>query len=112
MHRPTLALLVLVPFAVTAQTSAERLRIELERLHDLDQADRIVVGNFDTGPQRDSVVAHMARQDSLNLVRVTMIIDSAGWLGSDVIGRRANQALFLVIQHADARPDVQAEYLD
>jgi len=32
---------------------------------------------------------------------VTKIIDKYGWLGSDVIGFKGNQVLFLVIQHAD-----------
>lgn len=52
----------------------------------------------------------MALYDSLNLVRVTAIIDSAGWLGADVIRQKANQALFLVIQHGDAKPEIQAQY--
>ena len=104
-------LLVLAAFAVHAQDATARLRAELEHIHTLDQADRDVVGNYARGPQRDSVVAHMRLQDSLNLARVTTILDSAGWLGADVIGRKANQALFLVIQHGDAHPEVQAEYL-
>ena len=89
-----------------------RLRAELERIHDLDQTDRHNATAYITGAQKDSVIAHMVMQDSLNLLRVMAIIDSAGWLGEDVIGRKANAALFLVIQHADARPDAQAEYLD
>lgn len=53
----------------------------------------------------------MVMQDSMNLLRVMAIIDSAGWLGEDAIGRKANAALLLV-NPADARPDLQAEYLD
>mgnify|MGYP002384382931 CR=1 FL=1 len=94
-----------------AQAPEVRLRAELERIREQDQADRHAVHDYTTGPQKDSVIAHMARQDSLDLVRVTFIIDSAGWLGEDVIGQQANQALFLVIQHADRQPDVQARYL-
>lgn len=93
-----------------AQSATERLRAELEHIHDLDQNDRHNVGGF-IGAQKDSVVAHMTLYDSLNLVRVTAIIDSAGWLGSDLIGQKANQALFLVIQHGDAKPEIQAQYL-
>ncbi len=95
---------------LNAQSGAERLPIELERIHDLDQNDRHNESGF-IGAQKDSVVAHMTLYDSLNLVRVSAIIDSAGWLGTDVIGQKANQALFLVIQHADAQPEVQAQYL-
>lgn len=95
---------------INAQSGTEGLRIELERIHDLDQNDRHNVSGF-IGAQKDSVVAHMTLYDSLNLSRVSAIIDSAGWLGADVIGQKANQALFLVIQHADAQPEVQAQYL-
>ncbi len=94
-----------------AQDATARLRAELEQIHTLDQRDRQNVSNYITGTRKDSVIAHMAMQDSLNLVRVRAILDSAGWLGEEVIGRKANQALFLVLQHADARPDIQAEYL-
>jgi len=86
--------------------------MELERIHDLDQRDRSNVHHYIPGAQKDSVIAHMIHQDSLNLVRVMAIIDSAGWIGEDLIGRKANAALFLVIQHADARPNVQADYLE
>jgi hypothetical protein len=109
------SLFVLVLLAVTsasvAQDATARLSAELERIHELDQHDRLNVHDYTTGPQKDSVLAHMALQDSLDLVRIRAIIDSAGWLGSEEIGHTANQALFLVIQHADAKPEIQAEYL-
>ncbi|MBK9148400.1 MAG: hypothetical protein IPM12_11375 [Flavobacteriales bacterium] len=109
--RPLLLITTLIASAsANAQSGAEGLRIQLERIHDLDQNDRHNVGGF-LGAQKDSVVAHMILHDSLNLIRVTAIIDSAGWLGADVIGQKANQALFLVIQHADAKPEIQAQYL-
>lgn len=107
-----LAITLLSAAHAAAQDPIEQLRVELEHIHTLDQADRQAVGNYVHGPERDSVVAHMARQDSLNLVRVSAILDSAGWLGPDVLGKKANQALFLVIQHADARPEIQARYLE
>ena len=59
----------------------------------------------------DSVIAHMTLQDSLDLARVSAIIDSAGWLGAEEIGHKANQALFLVIQHADRWPKEQESFL-
>lgn len=106
---------VILVFGPGTRASAQDLhlplRAELELIHDLDQRDRQNVHGYIPGAQQDSVIAHMAMQDSLNLVRVTAIIDSLGWLGMDEIGTRANQALFLVIQHADAQPNVQAAYL-
>lgn len=47
--------------------------------------------------------------DSINLIKVTNILDKHGWLGSDVVGRQGSSALFLVIQHSDL--EVQKKYL-
>lgn len=94
-----------------AQDPYAHLRTELEQIHDLDQGPRRAVHGF-VGAQKDSVIAVLIRNDSLNLLRVTAIIDSAGWLGPEEVGGKASQTLFLVIQHADAKPEVQAEYLE
>lgn len=96
----------------SAQLANDRLRAELEAMRESDQRDRANVQHYLPGAQRDSVIAHMTQQDAINLARVTAIIDSAGWLGEEVVGRVGNQALFLILQHADARPDVQAHYLE
>ncbi len=47
--------------------------------------------------------------DSVNLIKVTAIIDKYGWVGPDVVGNRGSSAIFLVIQHSDI--DVQDKYL-
>jgi hypothetical protein len=39
--------------------------------------------------------------DSLNLKKVTEILDHYGWLGSDEIGYKGNRALFFIIQHSN-----------
>lgn len=49
------------------------------------------------------------KKDSINLVKVRAILDTYGWLGSEVIGSTGNTALFLVIQHGDLQ--VQEKYL-
>lgn len=51
----------------------------------------------------------MKEQDSINLVKVQKVLEEYGWLGWDLIGRNANAALFLVIQHADL--ETQERYL-
>ena len=104
-------LLFVTALGSTAQEPNARLRAELERIHDLDQRDRLNANNYGTGAQKDSVIAHMVLQDSLDLVRITAIIDSAGWLGPEEVGAQGSQALFLVLQHADAKPHTQEEYL-
>lgn len=47
--------------------------------------------------------------DSINQKYVMDILDEHGWLGPAVVGNKGNQALFLVIQHAEI--DVQEKYL-
>ncbi|WP_449400681.1 DUF6624 domain-containing protein [Chryseobacterium wanjuense] len=48
--------------------------------------------------------------DAKNLLIVTKIIDSAGWLGEDKIGKDANLALFAIIQHANSL-EIMEKYL-
>jgi hypothetical protein len=48
-------------------------------------------------------------KDSINLVKVTAILDKYGWLGADEVGSQGNQTIFLVIQHADIT--TQKKYL-
>jgi hypothetical protein len=47
--------------------------------------------------------------DSTNLIRVSGILDTYGWLGPDEVGGEGANALFLVIQHADLT--TQKKYL-
>ena len=49
------------------------------------------------------------KQDSINLIKVENIIEEHGWLSTEEVGRNANSALFLVIQHADM--ETQVKYL-
>jgi hypothetical protein len=51
----------------------------------------------------------MRIKDSINLIKVSAIIDKNGWLGSEDIGDDANSTLFIVIQHADLK--TQEKYL-
>lgn len=59
--------------------------------------------------QMISLQKEMTKQDHANLKYVSKILDRYGWISSDVIGFKANQVLFLVIQHSD--PAVQEKYL-
>lgn len=49
------------------------------------------------------------KQDSINLVKVTAVLDKYGWLGPDVVGSNGASALFLVIQHSNQK--TQEKYL-
>lgn len=59
--------------------------------------------------QVESLGKIMTLKDSINLVKVTEILDKYGWVGSDKVGGQANQTLFLVIQHSDLK--TQQKYL-
>lgn len=51
----------------------------------------------------------IGKKDSSNLIVVSNILDTRGWLGPDIVGKDGNAALFLVIQHADLA--IQEKYL-
>lgn len=57
----------------------------------------------------DSLAKVMIFNDSVDLEKVTKILDTKGWVGKDKVGGQANQTLFLVIQHADIK--TQQKYL-
>jgi hypothetical protein len=59
--------------------------------------------------QVDSLGKVMMYKDSINLIKVTEILDTYGWVGADKVGGTANQTLFLVIQHSDLK--TQQKYL-
>ena len=77
---------------LAAQTRNDTLSVrrELELIFDRDQKTRA------TG---DSVL-FIGLIDSTNQVKVKAIIQKYGWPGISFVGRKANQAVFLVIQHS------------
>lgn len=86
----------------------------LDTVYKEDQYYRQQLGGIQEEHGRDSeeIRAHwelIQKQDSINLIKVKKILDEHGWLGWDLIGRSGNNALFLVIQHADL--ETQEKYL-
>lgn len=64
------------------------------------------------GRQSPEMTAHwkiINEKDSINLIKVTAILDKYGWLGPDVVGNQGSSTLFLVIQHSDIA--TQLKYL-
>jgi len=62
--------------------------------------------------QSDTVKAYWKKieeNDSKILTFVKKILDTRGWLGSDIIGDKGNQILYLAIQHSDI--ETQEKYL-
>ncbi|MET4082356.1 hypothetical protein ABIB40_002314 [Pedobacter sp. UYP30] len=90
------------------------LRAKLLKIYDSDQPIRVkyLSAQKEFGYQSrevDSLGKVMMHQDSTNLVEVTEILDTDGWVGVDKVGGIANMTLFLVIQHAGLK--TQQKYL-
>lgn len=90
------------------------LQAELLSIYNDDQSIRMeymnAVNKFGYKNSKvDSLAKKMIYQDSINLIKVTKILDEKGWVGSNKIGGQANQTLFLVIQHSDLK--TQEKYL-
>lgn len=86
----------------------------LDTVYIEDQKYRKQLGEIEDkyGRDSDEMTAHVQiirEKDSINLIKVTTILDERGWLGADEIGDQGNSALFLVIQHADL--ETQEKYL-
>lgn len=64
------------------------------------------------GSQSDEIKALwkiISENDSINLIKVKVLLDTYGWLGPDVVGGQGNSTLFLVIQHSNQA--TQEKYL-
>lgn len=57
----------------------------------------------------DSLGRLMMHHDSINIAKVSRILDRYGWLSKDKVGETGNGALFLVLQHAGLK--TQQKYL-
>lgn len=87
---------------------------ELDSIYNEDQRYRKMTGDIENKYGRESkemmeLWKTIIEKDSMNLIRIKEILDTYGWLGADVVGKRGNTTLFLVIQHADLQ--TQEKYL-
>ena len=57
--------------------------------------------------QQELLWKTIRNNDSINVIKVTAVIDKYGWLGPDEIGDDGNETLFLVIQHADLKTQIK-----
>jgi len=100
-------------FSIDSSKLNKSLTLVLDTIYKADQGSRYRAQDLSkakaTAAQVDSAIkaAHIA--DSLNIIKVTQIIDKYGWLGPQDVGMNGSQALFLVIQHANLA--TQQKYL-
>lgn len=111
-------LLLLLPVVLPAQAKKDSLNDSLvKELSAIGWDDQLYRNQMDDVSQKyggaskemRALFAQMRTTDSLNLLKVSAIIDRYGWLGPEVVGTEGNTTLFMVIQHADL-PD-QEKYL-
>lgn len=69
-----------------------------------------VANKFGSGSEEENYFWTLIhRQDSINELETLKILEEHGWVGKSRVGEEANQALWLVIQHAPV--EVQEKYL-
>lgn len=108
-------------------TEALQKRIALEEAnYDIPlQQELLAISKDDQGIRHDYIAAQkkygseskevdslgriMGLKDSLNQLKIVKILDEKGWVGKNKVGSLANQAIYLVIQHADLK--TQQKYL-
>lgn len=88
------------------------LAAKLQAIYEEDQKYRRQLGEVEKAFGRDSPEVRALWQtinekDAENLAQVKGLLDERGWVGPETIGRQANSALFLVIQHADHATQVK-----
>ncbi|GEM_PF-524030 len=95
-------------------TTDSILRKELELISTEDQTLRLLLPEVREKFGRDSdeykyVWSLINRQDSICVNKLIKIVDTYGWVAKSRIGTKANQAIWLVMQHAELK--VQEKYL-
>lgn len=71
----------------------------------IDSIEKLGRGNSD---EIIELTKLMINQDIINRLKVQIIIEKYGWLGTDIIGEEGSSTLFLVIQHSPE--DFQKKY--
>lgn len=106
--RTAVAFVLLIPLAVSAQTSAadSAFADEVRYRAELDQIVRQLPDvRYPSGTPRDSMDANVAglwrAVDSLNTAWTRGVVTSRGWPKRSEVGTRAAFDFFLLVQHAD-----------
>jgi hypothetical protein len=87
---------------------------QLDSIYEDDQKYRILSDELvkKSGPDSRQVKdlwQTIGEKDSINLIKVSAILDKYGWLGPEEVGVKGNTTLFLVIQHSGL--STQEKYL-
>jgi hypothetical protein len=99
---------------IITEPTDTQLKNELESIAIEDQTLRFLLPDvnkrFGKGSNEEKYIWSLIhQQDSICFNKVTKILDEHGWLGKSKVGDQANQAIWLVIQHAGL--EMQEKYL-
>ncbi len=110
--------------AIELQPTDPELATRLLELMETDQAARNALidamqgaqagddGSFKLGAEHLPLVAAMQQADAASTTFLRELIDTNGWPSRDQVGTEAAHAAWLLAQHADAAPDLQARVLE
>lgn len=106
-------LLFIMSLPVWGQVPAAKIE-QLEKIYDTDQGarkqHRIFREKYGYGSvEMDSFIRAVEAQDAKNRVHVIEFLEEYGWCSEEMIGHKANMAVFLAIQHGDL--NTQRRYL-
>ena len=96
---------LMLAFFMSSLTSYGQVSVDTVAIK--TELDAILIRDQKTRRHGDST-AYMPFIDSCNLAQVERIVATYGWPGISFVGRKGNQTVFLVIQHADL--PVQEKY--
>jgi hypothetical protein len=83
------------------------LRDELMKMVEVDQAARMAYAR--SGFEDKALGEKMREIDTKNTARMKEIIAAKGWPGKTLVGKRASQGAWLMVQHADLDPAFQKQ---
>lgn len=86
----------------------------LDKIYLDDQSNRNKIRSMEekygrNSKEMDALWQDILKKDSINLIKVSKILDERGWPSKKIIGKRGTSTLFLVIQHANQ--EAQEKYL-
>jgi len=84
----------------------------LDTIYENDQLPRMKLLNVkaDDSLEMKKLYGEMSKNDSENQNRISLLLDSYGWLGAEKVSQRGINTVYLVLQHAPL--DIKQKYID
>jgi len=88
----------------------KQLQEELLAIYKADQGARreySYLKRMNENGKADSLLKVIHHDDSVSIKKVTRILDDRGWIGRDLVGEQASEAVFIVIYRADLQTQLK-----